>query len=137
MEKLNQLIAKINQETVMTKEWQDPNFLATLLLRLASYYASLGVHIADAERDENLAKTHYEVVRAQTQVDLINAGEPVKKSESAAAVEIVDDVHTYIELRHKARLLFLTRQNLDKTMDAVRSSLAQQGREKEGSRHAT
>lgn len=136
MATLTELIETIQKETTLNKQWEDPNYLKDLLLRLASYYSTLGRFVAEAERDELTAKTHYEVTREQIKVEMITEGKPVKLSESTAAAQVEPEIQEYIQLKYKARLLFLTRQNLDKTMDAIRSSLAQQGREREGSKHA-
>lgn len=136
MATLTELIETIQKETTLNKQWEDPNYLKDLLLRLASYYSTLGRFVAEAERDELIAKTHYEVTREQIKVEMITEGKPVKLSESTAAAQVEPEIQEYIQLKYKARLMFLTRQNLDKTMDAIRSSLAQQGREREGSKHA-
>lgn len=133
---MNEILEQVKKELAIDGRWDDPASLADLLPKLVSLYSSLGQYVADAERDEALAETHYKVVREQIKVEKLKAGETVKSAEAQAFLAITDDIHEYIRLRHLARLLFLTRQSLDKTMDAARSKISMMKSDREGSRSA-
>lgn len=131
--KLTELLEEIHKETTISTEWEDPTFLSILLLKLVSHYATLGPIVAEAEKEADTADVHYKVVREQTKLDSIKAGETVKASEAKGLVQSLADQEYHIELKYKARLLFLTRQNLDKTIDAIRSRLSFMKRDRENS----
>lgn len=138
---LSELIDTIQKECTITEQWSDPNFLSDLLLRLASYYSSLGQFVSSSERDAADAEMMYKVARERIKVEKSQEkGADGKKlvsdkvADSMAVVEVQEDEGKYIELKYKARLIFLTRQNLDKTMDAIRSKLSYIKSDREGSR---
>jgi hypothetical protein len=121
---LSKLIDIIQEETTSKPEWDDPNYLSELLLRLASYYSTLGRFVAEAEQRQDFAEIQYKVGREQAKVDNIQSGDSVALAESKAAVLAGVDQNEVVNLKYKARLLFLTRQSLDKTLDAIRSRLS-------------
>jgi hypothetical protein len=136
MEELTQLVDKIVKEAAEVSTIDDPHILAAKLTDLASYYTTLGALLHKAENNEQKAENNYKFLRAKIQKDAIKKGEGVKAAELTAIVDTKEDLDHYQDLRHLARLLFLTRQSLDKTMDALRSRLSQIKTEMEGSRHA-
>lgn len=134
---LTALLDQIEQETKMTKDWEDPDFLSTLLLRLASYYATLGRFVAEAEQNQNFAELYYKGGREKTKVEQLEEGDSVALSESKAELSSQEARTEYINLKYKARILFLARQSLEKTMDACRSRLSYIKSERESARDAT
>lgn len=131
--KLSELIETIGRELTETKEWEDPNFLANLLPRLASYYATLGPMLADTERDSDLAEAQYKLVRETAIADTKAAGDTDKESAAKAVITAHGDYLEHIARKHKARLIFLTRQSISLTIDSVRSKLSYLKTEKESS----
>lgn len=134
--KLEDLLQAINSETVMTVDWDDPDYLATLLLKLASYYSSLALPIADAELDKASAEAVHKATVGQRALELIDEGMAVKRAEIQSSVDAQEMLHTFNDKSHTARILFLTRQNLDKTMDAIRSKLSYLKTERESVRNS-
>lgn len=131
---LTKILEQVEKETKLTPEWEDPEYLSTLLLRLASYYATLGRFIAEAEQNQNFAEVYYKMGREKTKIEEIEAGNSVALSESRAEASIGEQRIEYINLKYKARLLFLARQSLEKTQDAIRSRLSYLKSEKESVR---
>ena len=131
---LSELIETIRIETTVNEKWEDPNYLSELLVRLASYYSTLGKPLAEAEQNEDFAKLNYELVRERFKVERVEAGDSVALAESKAAVQVKLDKDEWANSKYKARLLFLTRQSLDKTMDALRSRLSYIKMDREGAR---
>lgn len=121
---LSTLIATIQTETTISSQWEDPNYLSELLLRLASYYSTLGSFVADAEQQQDFAKTKFEVMRETAKVDYITEGDSVALAESKAVTVTKGEKDEYAKLKYKARLLFITRQSLEKNLDAIRSRLS-------------
>ena len=122
---LTQLLSLIEQETRLKSEWDDPNYLADLLPRLASYYATLGPFVADAELEADDAEITYKVNLATEAANQIEErGLSVAAAEKNAISETEDTRRLHAKLHHKARLLFLARQSLSVTIDAVRSKLS-------------
>lgn len=136
MSEIEQLIEAIELHTSRTEDWNDGNYLADKLLTLASLYSSLGHHIADAERAADQAEIAFKIQRERAKEKRIKIGkEAIKSAEGTAIIDVQDEYQHFIKLKYNARLLFLTRQSLDKTMDSIRSALTQMRHDKEGSRH--
>lgn len=133
--KLSELLAMAEERTQISAQWDDPDFLSNLLLELASLYSSLAKPLADYEQEEDAAENQLKVARALTTQDRIKGGEAIERAKAAAISDTVDDFASYSQVRHKARWIFLTRQNLDKTMDAIRSRLSYIKRDWEGTKH--
>lgn len=121
---LSKLIETIEQETKRTSQWEDGNYLSELLLRLASYYATLGRFVAEAEQDSNFAEVHYKFTHEHAKVEFIKAGETVALAESKSYESSKKDRDDYVHFKYKYRLLNLTRQSLETTIDAIRSRLS-------------
>lgn len=122
--KLSGLLELIEVETRIKPAWDDPNYLADLLPRLASLYASLGQSIADAERDADLAEGNYKYIREKLATERLEDGVSVAKADKLAVVDSAEHFQEWVKLKHKARLLFLARQSLDRTIEAIRSKLS-------------
>lgn len=124
MATLTELLALIETETQIKPAWEDPAFLADLLPRLASLYASLGPFIADAEHETDAAEISYRVAREGKAATAIETGVSIGLANSTAFVGTAELRLVWMKLKHKARLLFLARQSLDRTIDSIRSKLA-------------
>lgn len=122
--KLSDLLAEIEAKTTITAQWDDPNYLADLLLELGSYYATLGSHVADADRNANLAEAHYKYEREARKTDLVMDGATASLADSKARVATRDEEEGYIVLKHKAKLLSLARDSLGTNIDTIRSKLS-------------
>lgn len=133
---LTDLVAQIEIETKLNPHWDDPEYLSSLLLRLASYYATLGRFVADAERDTGLAEIQYKFAREAETKDKIEGGMAIGAAEHMGEVAAHEDRIEHVAIKHKARLLFISRQSLEATMDAIRSRLSYIKTEREASRHA-
>lgn len=116
----------------MTTKWEDPHYLSDLLLRLSSYYSSLALPIATAGAEEAAVELSAKVIKEQSKIKSIKDGNSVALSESTAVIESQQIYYDHISKAKEVRLLFLTRQNLDKCMDAIRSKLSYIKTEKEG-----
>lgn len=121
---LSELLKLIEEETRISSDWNNPDYLSNLLLRLASYYASLGRFIADSDLAQSESETRYRVKRDQTKKESLEGGSSVALADAVAELAIEDDKLKYNQLKYKARLVLLSRQSLDKTMDAIRSRLS-------------
>jgi hypothetical protein len=132
--KLSDLLDLIESETRIKPEWEDPSFLADLLPRLASLYASLGQFIADAERDADNAEVSYKVERESVATSEMEDGRSAVGADKQAVIATEEERREWIKLKHKARLLFLARQSLDRTIEAIRSKLSFIKSDKENSR---
>lgn len=128
---LSELLELIRLETTISADWDDPNYLADLLVRLASYYSSLGQLLADAERDENEAELAFKLRREGKAAEEIEGGMSAAAAEKIGVMESETERKIHIKLKHKARLFFLSRQSLEKTMDAIRSKLSYLKRDRE------
>lgn len=122
--KLSELIAQIQQLTRLDGRWDDPNYLADLLVQLASYYATLGEFVAQAIQDQDLAERAYKIAREQNIVDFVAAGDSVTLAEHKAEIAISELKEEFFGRKYKARVLLIQRQSLDRTMDAIRSKLS-------------
>ncbi len=131
---LTEILEQIERETKMTRDWESPDYLSNLLLRLASYYATLGKFIAEAEQNQLFAEAYYKLGVEKTKVEQIEEGDSVALAESKAALSAEEAKQEYINLKYKARLLFLARQSLEKSMDAIRSKLSYLKTERESVR---
>lgn len=127
--KLSELLDIVQAETLQKPSWDDPNFLADLLPRLASLYASLGQFLGDAELNADAAEISYRVAREGEAATKIEGGTSVGLANSMAYVETAELRLVWVKLKHKARLLFLARQSLDRTIDAIRSKLSYKKRD--------
>lgn len=122
--KLTELLEIIEVETRIKPEWEEPAFLADLLPRLASLYASLGQSIADAEREADDAEIAYKVQREKVAADAMEEGKSAVAADKSGVIATEMLRYEWSRLKHKARLLFLARQSLDRTLDAIRSKLS-------------
>jgi hypothetical protein len=129
--KLSELLEQIDTKTAMNPDWDNPNYLADLLLVLASYYATLGRFVAEAERAARFGEVHYKFVQEQEKLGQVEKGDSATLAESKGRVASRADQDEWVQLKYKATLLSLSRQNLEKTMDAIRSKLAYLKFEKE------
>jgi hypothetical protein len=121
---LSDLLKEIEQKTQISPKWDDPNYLADLLLELGSYYATLGSQVAEADQEANLAESHYKVAREKRMVDLIAEGDTVGRAASQARVDSKDAEEEYIALHYKYKLLSLSRESLSVNIDVIRSKLS-------------
>ncbi len=121
---LSELLDLIKAETRLKPEWDEPDYLADLLPRLASYYSSLGEFVANAELDANMAEIAYKVKREGETSRWIGDGGTAAAAAANAVVTSADERREHAKLHYKARLLFLARQSLEKNMDSIRSKLS-------------
>lgn len=131
---LSQLLDLIKSETRLKPEWNDPNYLADLLPRLASYYSTLGEFVANAELEADEAEISYKVARESSTVRDIEKGSSAAAAAAMAVEQSEDERREYVKLKYKARLLFLARQSLEKNLDAIRSKLSFLKKDKEEQR---
>lgn len=108
------------------KDWSDGNKVKDRLARFTSYYSSLGPILARAEDKYSESEEDYETAVARSR----------KRGDSVAEARLAntDQAKTARELKYNYRLLFITRQSLDKEMDSMRSALTQMRHEKESAR---
>lgn len=121
---LSSLLKEIEAKTTISDQWQDGNYLADLLLELGSYYATLGTHVAEAERDANLLEAHYKMEREKTKLGVMKEGKSATAADSSARVATAELEQDAIALRYKARLLSLSRDGLGTNIDTIRSKLS-------------
>jgi len=133
--KLTEILELIHERTSITAQWEDPEYLANLLVELASLYSSLSAPLANLEADNDYAENNYKTTKAGIIEELASGGMPVGRAEEAAKLQTTQEFSEYTEAKKKARTVFLTRQNLDKVMDAIRSKLSYIKRDMESSRH--
>lgn len=131
---LSALLELIGEETRLKASWESPDYLANLLPRLASYYATLGEFVANAERDADEAEISYKVKREGASHGHMEGGASAVAADKIAVLKSEAERREWIRLKHKARLLFLARQSLDRTIDAIRSKLSFIKRDMENSR---
>lgn len=129
--KLSELLEAIERETKRNPQWEDGNYLSELLLRLASYYATLGRFVAEADQEASFAEIHYKFTHEHTKVELIKAGDAVGLAESKAYEESKLDRDEYVHSKYKYKLLMMSRQSLETTIDAIRSRLSYMKSERE------
>lgn len=136
--KTSELLALIAQKTTRDDQWSSPDYLSELLLELASYYATLGPLLAEAEHYQEVAERHTKVAKAILIQDMIAEGKSATAAESTvmANESLAEDHDILLAAQYKTRRLFLARQSLDKTLDAIRSTMSYHKSEKEASRHA-
>lgn len=131
--KLSELLTEIEAKTTRTKQWEDPSYLADLLLELGSYYATLGSHVAEAEQGASLSESHARLAREQLKLTYVEEGDSATVAESRARVDTAVDEQDAIGLAYKAKLLRLSRDGLGVTIDVIRSKLSFVKRDMEGS----
>lgn len=122
--KLSLLLNEIEGKTTRTTEWDDPGYLADLLLDLGSYYATLGSYVAEAEQAASLSDSHYKFTREKFKLDYVKAGESATVADSRARVETRVHEEDAIALKYKASLLKFSRDGLSTTIDVIRSKLS-------------
>lgn len=128
---LSGLLTEIEAKTTRTPRWEDPNYLADLLLELGSYYATLGSHVAEAEQAASLSESHYKYTRERFKLDYVKTGESATVADSRARVETREHEEDAISLKYKANLLKFSRDGLSTTIDVIRSKLSFLKTEKE------
>ncbi len=136
--KSSELLTLIAEKTTRDERWADPEYLAELLVELASYYATLGPLLADSEQDKDVAERQTKVAKALLIQDKIAEGSSATAAEVTAMADegLAEDYANLISAQYKARRYFLARQSLEKTLDAIRSAMKYHSSEKEASRHA-
>lgn len=122
--KLTELLALIVQETTIKPEWEQPEYLSELLLRLGSYYSLLGDFISSAEHDRDELELSYKVSQADAEAQSIKDGAKIGLAEREGLVASKVARERHLLLKHKAKRLSLARESLDKTMTAIDRKLS-------------
>lgn len=119
-----ELFSLIEQKTRRTRQWEDVNYLADLLTELASLYATLGTVVAEARRDRDDADTVLKVEREKIKLRLLDEGSTATKADSRKIVDTEDLAKQYNGLNYRYELIRSYRENLEKTIDAIRSRIS-------------
>jgi hypothetical protein len=145
--KLDELIVEIR--TIMNwlvenkiSELDDGDYISNLIVKLASYNASLGQYVADLDRDSNQAEAHYELNRelayksARETLVVTTRGEKettVADADNAKRIASESERQEYIQARHRYRVAAILREDVSNLIDALRSKLSYMKQEKNNS----
>lgn len=125
---LNELVRELQQylDILNVKQMNelDGDALSRLAVKLASYNATLGTFVADAERESGIADTAYEMAQIRAYKKLKDEG----KSDTAANALRKDlcqeEARNATEMKHNHRVLQLLRSDTSNLIDTLRSRLS-------------
>lgn len=143
--KLDELIREIH--TIMDwlvenkiSEIQDGDYISNLIVKLASYNASLGQYVADLDRDSDLAKAHYEITREgvykearEEKDEETHKKTTVADADNRKRLEAADEEQEWIQAKYRFRVASILRADVGGLIDALRSKLSYMKQEKQNS----
>lgn len=100
--------------------------LKNLVLKLASYNASLGPQVANLEREADLAEAHYDWMKEKIyKEERSKDGKiSVDDAKSSARLETLDDRKDYLDKKFAYRSHAILRADVNNLIDACRSALS-------------
>ncbi len=117
----------------------DGDYVANLIVKLASYNATLGQYVADLDRDADLAEAHYEMKRetayrdARLGEDDSNKKTTVADADNAKRLESAEEKEVAIQMKHQYRVASILRADAANLIDALRSKLSYMKQERNNS----
>lgn len=124
-------------------EVQDGDYISNLIVKLASYNASLGQYVADLDRDSNMAEAHYEMNRElaykSARETLVTTSKGTEKettvadADNAKRIASEDERQEFIQARHRYKVAAILREDVANLIDALRSKLSYMKQERHNS----
>ena len=98
--------------------------LADLSVKISAYKVFLGEHVAQLERDADLAEAHYELTREQAYKDARAAGKTGADSDNAKRIASSDHKLASIETKYQYKIVANLWRDTDALIDTLRSRLS-------------
>lgn len=102
----------------------DPDVLIGLLRDLGSLHHSFGQIVAEARRARDDADTHLKVMREQIKLSAMDSGVSGTKADALRIVETEDEALELNRHAYRYELIRSYREDIEKAMDAIRSTLS-------------
>lgn len=124
-------------------EVQDGDYISNLIVKLASYNASLGQYVADLDRDADLAKARFEMKREGIYKEARDGEKDedgklrratIADADNLKRLEASTEEQEAIEAKHRFKVALILRQDVANLIDALRSKLSYMKQERENTK---
>lgn len=122
---MNPTIEKIQTDLLLiNKNWQNPETLSALILRLALLYSDLGDLVTTAEFEMDSIKERYDYDVAKRTLELVEGGLAVNRADLQAKQEYRQGFRDQLKAKNDYGMLKRKRESLERVLDATRSRLS-------------